>query len=287
MENITNINWYPGHMTKARRMMEDSVKLVDIVIEVLDARIPFSSKNPDIDKLAKNKFRLVILNKADAADPQVTDKWIAYYKEKGFTAIKTDARNRKDVSKIPQIVRTICKDKIERDRKRGILNRPIKAMIAGIPNSGKSTFINSLAGKASAKTGNKPGVTRGKQWIRVAKDIDLLDTPGILWPKFEDPSVGMKLSYIGSINDEVVERHTLCLGLLELLQKYYCNMLSERYTITEDMSGEDALRRIADVRKCLLKGAELDIEKAERILFDDFRSGKLGRATLDYPEDVR
>ncbi len=282
-----NIQWYPGHMTSARRMMEENVKLVDIVIEVLDARVPFSSKNPDIDKLANNKFRLIILNKADAADPVVTDRWISYYKEKGFTAIKTDARNRKDVQKVTALVQNICKEKIERDRKRGIINRPVKAMIAGIPNSGKSTFINSLAGKASAKTGNKPGVTRGKQWIKVAKNIDLLDTPGILWPKFEDQTVGMKLSFIGSINDDVVERHELCLELLNMLKNFYCNNLTERYTITKDMSGEDALAKIADIRKCLLKGGELDIEKAERILLDDFRAGRLGRVSLDYPEDVR
>ena len=276
-----DIQWYPGHMTSARRMMQENIKLIDIVIELLDARVPRASKNPDIDSLAKGKYRLLILNKTDLADPVATKRWKAYYEKQGFAVLLMDSRNRKDVSAVGKTVQEVCREKIERDRRRGIVGRPIKAMIAGIPNVGKSTFINSFAGKAVAKTGNKPGVTKGKQWIRISKDMDLLDTPGILWPKFEDPQVGTALAWIGSINDDILEHTELSVKLLVFMQKYYCNLLSDRYKITNGMSAAEGLAQIADVRKCVKKGNEPDLDKAAKCLLDDLRSGKLGKITLE------
>ena len=278
------IQWYPGHMTGALRMMKESIKLIDIVIELLDARVPLSSKNPDIDKLAEGKFRLIIMNKIDLADPAITKRWKAYYEEKGFSVILMDSRSRKDAAAVSGVVREVCREKLERDRNRGILGSSIKAMIVGIPNVGKSTFINAFSGKASTKTGNKPGVTRGKQWIKIAKDMDLLDTPGILWPKFEDQMVGKRLAWIGSINDDILDKTELALDLTLILQKTYCNILQDRYKIMEGMSGLEALYQIAEIRKCLKKGSEPDIDKAAVLLLDDLRSGRLGRITLEEPE---
>ena len=199
-----HFQWYPGHMTKARRMMQDNIKLIDIVVELVDARIPYSSKNPDIDDLARGKYRLIILNKADMADAEVTSAWEQYYKEKGFLVAKVNSQKGAGIREVKKLIEEACKEKKEKDRKRGILNRPLRAMVAGIPNVGKSTFINSFAGKACAKTGNKPGVTKGKQWIKINKNVELLDTPGILWPKFEDQAVGLRLAWIGSIKEEIL-----------------------------------------------------------------------------------
>ena len=279
------IQWYPGHMTGALRMMKENIKLIDIVIELLDARVPGASRNPDIDTLANGKYRLLIMNKVDLADPELTRSWKAYYEAKGLQVVLMDSRNRKEASAVSKVVQEICREKIERDRRKGIVGRPIKAMIVGIPNVGKSTFINSFAGKASAKTGNKPGVTRGKQWIRISKDMDLLDTPGILWPKFQDQMVGKRLAWIGSINDDILEKTGLAADLITFLQKNSCNLLQDRYTITEGMSAVEALMQIAEVRKCIKKGNEPDIDKAAICLLDDLRSGRLGRVTLEYPEE--
>ncbi len=279
-----DIQWYPGHMTKAKRMMQEDIKLIDIVIELLDARVPFSSKNPDIDSLANNKYRLIILNKADLADDKVTKLWEEYYKKKGFFVVKLDSRNTSQIKVVTSVVQQACKEKIERDRKRGIINRPIRAMIVGIPNVGKSTFINSYAKKACTKVGNKPGVTKGKQWIRISKNIELLDTPGILWPKFDDKSVGERLAFIGSINDEILNRTELAMLLTKYLQNNYCNNLIDRYKIKENLSCHEVLAHIADIRQCRLKGNEPDIEKAAKLLLDDFRSGRLGRISLEVPE---
>lgn len=279
-----DIQWYPGHMTKAKRMMQEDIKLIDIVIELLDARIPYSSKNPDIDELARNKFRLIVLNKADLADDAVTSKWEAFYKEKGFYVTKLDSRNTKALSGITGIVKQACREKIERDRKRGIINRPIRAMIVGIPNVGKSTFINSYAKKTCTKVGNKPGVTKGKQWIRISKEIELLDTPGILWPKFEDQQVGYRLAFIGSINDNILTKTEIAVSFIEYLQNNYCNTLTDRYTISSDLKKFEVLTAIADARHCKLKGNEPDIDKAASILLEDFRSGRLGRISLEQPE---
>ncbi len=280
-----NIQWYPGHMTKAKRMMQENIKLIDIVIELVDARIPFSSKNPDIDELSKNKYRLILLNKSDLADDKVTLKWEEYYKEKGFFVAKINARSGSGMKSIDFIVQEACREKIERDRKRGIINRPIRAMIVGIPNVGKSTFINSYAKKACTKVGNKPGVTKGKQWIKLGKNIELLDTPGILWPKFDDKNVGLRLSYIGSINDEILNITDITCELIKFIHNNYCNTLAKRYNIEESDDAARMLFDIADKRACVKKGGEPDIDKAAAILLDDFRAGKLGRISLEEPDN--
>ena len=279
-----NIQWYPGHMTKAKRMMQEDIKLIDIVIELLDARVPLSSRNPDIDSLANNKYRLVLLNKCDLADDSVTAKWENYFKEQGMLVVKINARDGQGMKAITAKIQEACKEKIERDRKRGILNRPIRAMIVGIPNVGKSTFINSYAKKACTKVGNKPGVTKGKQWIRINKNVELLDTPGILWPKFEDESVGEHLAFIGSINDEILQKTELACNLISFVKKEYPDTLKKRYDVDEEQIPSDILGGIARNRGCLLKGQELDYEKAAGLLLDDFRSGKLGAMSVERPE---
>ena len=281
---MKDIQWYPGHMTKAKRMMQENIKLIDIVIELVDARVPLSSKNPDIDELAKNKYRMILLNKTDLADNRTTAKWESYYKDKGYFVYCLDSRKNTGMKTITDMVQEACKEKIERDRKRGILNRPIRAMVVGIPNVGKSTFINSYAKKACAKVGNKPGVTKGKQWIRISKNVELLDTPGILWPKFEDQEIGKKLAYIGSINDEIIEKTELAYNFIKFLKNNYCNVIAERYNISSELSSYDILSEIALNRKCIVKGNEPDLNKAANMLFDDFRGGKLGNISLEFPE---
>ncbi len=278
------VQWYPGHMTKAKRMMQENIKLIDLIIELVDARTPLASRNPDIDELGKNKFRLVLLNKSDLADPKCNEQWMEYFKEKGFFVVEVNSQRGNGIKQIEKTVQEVCKDKIERDRKRGILNRPVRAMVVGIPNVGKSTFINSFAGKACTKTGNKPGVTKGKQWIRMNKTLELLDTPGILWPKFEDQQIGLCLALIGSINDEVLQMDELAICLIDILKKHYSGLLSKRYGIDEDLDNVQVLEEIAKARKCFLKGEELDIRKTANLLMDDFRSGRLGRITLERPE---
>lgn len=279
-----NYQWYPGHMTKAKRQMQEDMKLVDLVIELVDARIPRSSKNPDIDELGKNKFRLILMNKTDLADPRATERWKDFFREQGFFVQNLDARNNSGMKPISEKIREACREKIERDRKRGILNRPIRAMVAGIPNVGKSTFINSYAGKASAKTGNKPGVTRGNQWIRLGKDVELLDTPGILWPKFEDQRVGLRLALVGSIRDEILNTDELAVELIRFLREAYPGLLRERYGADEAGSAAEILARIAENRRCVTKGGEADFGRAAALLIDEFRGGKLGRITLELPE---
>lgn len=279
-----NIQWYPGHMTKAVRMMQEDIKLIDIVIELVDARVPYSSKNPDIDELAKNKFRLILLNKVDLADDKITAQWEQYYQKKGFAVAKINARSGAGIKAITGVIQETCKEKIERDRKRGILNRPIRAMIVGIPNVGKSTFINSYAGKACTKTGNKPGVTKGKQWIRMNKNVELLDTPGILWPKFEDQQVGVRLALIGSIKDDILNIQELALELISYLGKNYPGVLAENYRADESAESYAILSQIAENRQCKLKGDQPDYDKAAAILLENYRNGKLGRMTLERPE---
>lgn len=277
----TNINWYPGHMTKAKRMMEEDIKLIDLVIELVDARVPISSRNPDIDRIGKNKARLILLNKCDLADERITKEWAEYFENQGYFAVMVNSKNGNGLKAINNVVKEACKEKIERDRKRGILNRPVRAMVVGIPNVGKSTFINSYAKKACAKTGNKPGVTKGKQWIKLSSTLELLDTPGILWPKFEDQTVAMRLALIGSIKDEILNTTELAMDLLKFLTENYNGILNERYGITESDDTLQMLNDIAFNRKFLLKGNELDIDKASRILLDEFRNGKLGRISLE------
>jgi len=270
-------------MTKARRAMQEDIKLIDLIIELVDARIPQSSRNPDIDELGRNKARLVLLNKSDLADPACNRAWTAWFQEKGIKALEINAQTGQGLKAIQGAVQEVCKEKIERDRRRGILNRPVRAMVAGIPNVGKSTFINSFAGKACTKTGNKPGVTKGKQWIRLNKGLELLDTPGILWPKFEDQSVGMKLAFIGSMNDEIIIMDELAIDLIAYLQEWYPSLLQERYSLAGGETPVQVLEAAAEKRKCYKKGGEPDLSRAAQLVTDDFRSGRLGSVSLERP----
>ena len=290
-----NLQWYPGHMTKAIRMMQENIKLIDIIIEITDARIPASGRNPDIDELGKNKFRLIILNKADLADPAITKRWKEYYQKQGYFVMEMNSKTGNEAGKVKELIQSACAEKIEKDKKRGIVGRPIRAMVAGIPNVGKSTFINKLAGKASAKTGNKPGVTKGKQWISLGKNLQLLDTPGILWPKFEDQTVGLHLAFIGSMNDENIDTDELACELIKILKQYYPNAISEKYNITDEQIDElmedqyqtpasAVMSAIAINRKCFKQGATPDISRASALLLDDFRNGRLGRLSLERPD---
>ena len=290
-----NYQWYPGHMTKAIRMMQENIKLIDIIIELTDARIPASGRNPDIDELGKNKYRLIILNKADLADPSVTARWREYYQSLGYFVMEMNSKTGNEAGKVKDLVQSACAEKIERDKKRGIVGRPIRAMVAGIPNVGKSTFINKLSGKAAAKTGNKPGVTKGKQWIALGKNMQLLDTPGILWPKFEDETVGLHLALIGSMNDENLDLTELACELIKLLNEYYPDAIKEKYNISDEQIREfeeqpyatplsAVLSALAANRKLIKQGAEPDISRAASLLLDDFRNGRLGRLSLERPE---
>lgn len=279
-----NYQWYPGHMTKAKRMMQENIGLIDLVIELVDARIPLSSRNPDIDELGKNKSRLILLNKSDLADPDANKLWMAYFRDLGFHVLEINAKTGQGLRQIQPKVQEACREKIERDRKRGIKNRPVRAIVVGIPNVGKSTFINSFAGKACAKTGNKPGVTKGKQWIRLNRELELLDTPGILWPKFESEEVGKHLAMIGSMNDDILQMTELATQLLVYLLTHYRQSLYARYQVeegTEELTPVQMLSLICENRKCYKKGQEPDLEKAAALLVDDFRSGRIGRITLE------
>lgn len=277
--------WYPGHMTKAKRAMQEDIKLIDVIIELVDARIPYSSKNPDIDQLANGKSRILLMNKFDLADPSVTEEWITYYEDRNYYVAKVNSKNGKGVKAVQNLIQEACREKIERDRKRGILNRPVRAMIVGIPNVGKSTFINSFAGKACTKTGNKPGVTKGKQWIRLNKQVELLDTPGILWPKFEDQTVGLHLAYIGSIKDELYNIYELSVLLSKYLSDAYPQAIPDFYQITGG-DAEAQLAQIAERRGCLKSGGEYDLDKSAKYLVDDFRSGRMGKISLERPTIV-
>ena len=273
--------WYPGHTTKAMRQMKEDIKLIDLVIELLDARIPISSRNPDIDNLGKNKARLVLLNKSDLADEAHNNKWIQYFKDKGIIALKINSKNKQGIKDINNAVLTVCKEKIERDKRKGIKNRPVRAMVVGIPNVGKSTFINAYAGKNCAKTGNKPGVTKGKQWIRLGKNLELLDTPGVLWPKFDDQKIGLHLAFIGSMNDNNLDMSELAYQLIKEVSKTYPEAFLNRYGIVGDEDPLQVMYQVAEVRGCKLKGNKPDLDKTSSMIMDDFRSGKLGRITID------
>ena len=282
---MNNIQWYPGHMTKTRRMMEENISLVDIVIELVDARIPYSSKNPDLDTLAKNKHRILLLNKCDLADERATDIWQEYFEKQGFRVIRINALRGNGLGEVTETARGLMKEKIEKLKARGRINVPIRSMIVGIPNVGKSTFINKYVGKVTAKTGDKPGVTRGKQWIKLKKDFELLDTPGILWPKFEDQQVGLKLAFTGAINDDILDPENMAIAFINHMISRNPDCLRNRYQITFE-EPHVILEKIAMARGFKKKGDEPDLERAGKILMDEYRGGKLGRLTLELPEDI-
>ena len=280
-----NIQWYPGHMTKTRRQIEADLKQVDAVCEIVDARIPMSSRNPDIDAICGDKPRIIVLNRMDLADPGATKKWAAYFKSKGMAVIATDCKTRKGISDFLPAVRTACAEKLKRDAARG-MSRPLRVMIVGIPNVGKSTLINQIAGRKGAKAENRPGVTRGKQWVTVDRDLLLLDTPGILWPKFEDPEVGMMLAYTGAVKEGVIDMEELACRLMELLHKFYPQTLVERYKVEapENTPGWELLELAGRKRGYLVSGGEVNTERMAKVLLDEYRGGKLGKFTLEEPE---
>ena len=284
-ENM-NIQWYPGHMTKTRRQIEADLKQVDAVCEIVDARIPMSSRNPDIDAICGSKPRIIVLNRMDLADPAATRRWREYFKSRGMAVIATDCKTRQGIADFTPAARTACAEKLERDAARG-MNRPLRVMVVGIPNVGKSTLINQISGRKGAKAENRPGVTRGKQWVTVDSGLQLLDTPGILWPKFEDPEVGMMLAYTGAVKEGVIDLEELACRLLELLLKYYPHVLSERYQVEAEPGtpGYELLEMAGRKRGYLLRGAEVHTERMAKVLMDEFRSGKLGKFTLEMPEE--
>ncbi len=281
-----HFQWFPGHMTKAIRSMKEEIRLIDIVIELIDARIPVSSRNPEIDTLAQGKTRILLLNKTDMADKSQTDKWVEYFESKGLYALSINAKKKQDLSRVNRLIDEAVRIKREKDLKRGIKNRPVRAMIVGIPNVGKSTFINSFSGRASTKTGNKPGVTKGKQWIRLSGgknggSVELLDTPGILWPKFEDQTVGLHLAWIGSIKDELIVSTDLALDLIEFLETEHKGVISEHYGFEPEGDSVHILEQLAAARGCKARGGEPDFDKAAFFLLDDFRNARLGSITIE------
>ncbi len=281
------IQWYPGHMTKTRRNMEEDLKLVDAVCELVDARIPMASRNPDIDAICGSKPRLMILNRMDMADSQITKQWAAYFQGKGYAVVCTDCKSRRGINTFVPAVRRLLAQKLQRYAEKGQLGRPLKLMIVGIPNVGKSTFINQIAGRKGAKAENRPGVTRGKQWVNVDQGLLLLDTPGILWPKFEDVQVGLKLAYTGAIKDDVYDVEELACNLMELLWHRYPDVLRERYRIetAPDATGWALLDLAAAQRGFLLPKGERNTERMARVLLEEFRNGKLGRFSLEQPPE--
>ncbi len=280
-----NIQWFPGHMAKTRRMLSENIKMIDVVIELLDARIPLSSRNPEIDTLLGTKPRVVLLNKADLADPIATNEWIKYYRNKGISCLTAESKKGEGLNNVKARLREIMADKIEREKQKGRLLRPIKTMVVGIPNVGKSSFINKIAGKATAITGDKPGVTRNKQWIRINEEIELLDTPGILWPKFEDEKVGLNLAFTGAIKDDILDIAEIAMNLMKSLSQMYPEQLSQRYKLDkiEDMTGLELLEAAGKKRGCIISGGEVDYYRISAIVLDEFRGGKIGRITLERP----
>ena len=285
-EHQMNIQWYPGHMTKTRRMMEENLKLVDAVCEILDARIPISSRNPDLDAICGNKPRLVILNRIDLADPEMVRRWSAYFKSKGMAVVATDCKSKKGINSFVPAVRELLSEKLQRYTEKGQIGRPLKIMVVGIPNVGKSTFINQISGRKGAKAENRPGVTRGKQWVTVDQGLLMLDTPGILWPKFEDPNVGIRLAYTGAVKDDVLDVEGLACHLIQMLWQRYPDAIRERYKVEmePDAEGWELLEAAGRKRGFLVSGGEVNTERMARVLLEEYRSCKLGRFTFETPE---
>ena len=282
-----NIQWYPGHMTKTRRQIEADLKQVDAVCEIVDARIPISSRNPDISSICGSKPRIIVLNRMDLADPVTTKKWLQYFRQQGMAAIAVDCKHRKGIGEFVPAVRSVLKEKLERDAAKG-MNRPMRVMVVGIPNVGKSTMINQISGRKGAKAENRPGVTRGKQWVTVDNSLLLLDTPGILWPKFEDPKVGMMLAYTGAVKEQVIDSEELAYHLMELLWRYYPDTVRERYKVDmpAETPGYELLEEAGRKRGFLLARGEINTERMAKVLLDEYRSGKLGYFTLESPEEA-
>lgn len=281
--NNTNVQWFPGHMAKTRRLIKESLSLIDAVCEIVDARLPESSRNPEIDEIVGSKPRIILLNKCDLADENATAKTIKEFEKKGVKALPVDCRSGKGLEKFQPAVREVLKDKIKANADRGMAGKSLRVMVVGIPNTGKSSFINRMAGQNRAKVADKPGVTRGNQWFAIGQGIELLDTPGVLWPKFEDPEVGFKLAFIGSVKDQILDIQEIAVRLLKVMQNNYPKNLSERYKIEnfEDIGAYELLELIARKRGMLLRGGECDTERAAVMLLDEYRGGKLGRITLD------
>ena len=296
MGDTTKVQWFPGHMAKTRRIMQSNLKLVDVVVEITDARIPYSSRNPEMDRLVGSKPRLLLLNKADSADEAVTSQWIDYYKKKGITAVATDCRSGKNINKFKSALKELMAEQVKTWEAKGMHGRPIRMMIVGIPNVGKSSFINRLAGSKRAKVEDRPGVTRGKQWVTLDDNTELLDMPGVLWPKFEDKTVGERLAFTGAVKDNILDTEYLACRLLELLCEEYPEMLVGRYNISledlpenDDMTagclkGFELLERIGRKRGFLISGGEINTERAAAAGLDEFRAGKLGRISLERPQ---
>ena len=286
---IQGLSWYPGHMTKTKRMITAEMGHMDAVCEILDARIPISSRNPDVDEMTAGKPRLVVLNRVDQADPRETARWAAYFRGKGYAVLESNAKNGVGTAQFAAAVRELLKDKLQTYADKGQVGRVVRVMVLGIPNVGKSTFINKVAKRKTAKAEDRPGVTRSKQWVPVDSTLELLDTPGILWPKFEDVNVGMHLAFTGAIKDDVMDIEELGSFLMEYLGKHYADVIEERYKVTplDDEMGYDLLTRAGRKRGFLMRGAEVDTERMSRVLLDEFRGVKLGRFTLETVEDVK
>lgn len=289
------IQWYPGHMTKTRRQIEADLKLVDIVVEIIDARIPVSSRNPDIDAICAGKPRLIVLNRADQADPAGNQRWEAFFRSKGWAVMETDAKSGSGINRFSSVVQNVLKEQIQAWREKGQVGRPVRAMVVGVPNVGKSTFINKVAKKKSAKTSDRPGVTRGKQWVNVDQSLDLLDTPGILWPKFEDEVTGMNLAFTGAVKDDIMDVETLGCHMMALFGERYPQVLTTAYKVSQVPVREEGendvaygyrlLEVCAGKRGMRISGGEFDTERMARVLLDEYRSGKLGKFTLEFPEE--
>lgn len=280
------VQWFPGHMAKTRRLIKESLPFVDLVTEIVDARIPMSSSNPELKEMIGSKPRIVLLNKCDVADEKTTAKWVEYYKKNGMYALPVDCRSGKGLNAYLPLVREVLKDKIKRNTEKGMVGKPLRVMVVGIPNTGKSSFINKMAGRNRAKVADKPGVTRSNSWFAVGSGIELLDTPGVLWPKFEDKAVGDKLAFIGSVKDDVIDIESLAMRLIGVLKNGYSDRLTERFKITdfEDKEDYEILEMIGRKRGMLISGGEIDYERASVMLLDEYRGGKLGRISLDFPE---